>query len=226
MTSANRTGFGLLPLLARLVLGAACFFAGWHLCFQKVEMTSHEVRLLEGVAVVPVAYFADESPENEPGDAQDADSADVTPPTPIGPLKHAASGNALVERAAAERVAVQLRQAEWGDWSEPAAWAFAVLLLLGGGMIFLGLLTRFWAGTLAILLGVAFWLGPIEQAGMFDMDPFHWVLAREAFEHMLLLAALWVLAIGLLASGGGFWSLDSLLWRGRASSLAEHSEGD
>jgi len=210
MTTTQRTGFGLMPLLARLVLGAACFLSGWHLCFQKAAMSTEETRVLEGVAAIPVAYTTED--EDPPADAA------APPETPAPAAAPEATDPAVpaggtVERAAAERVALSLREAGWGDWSEPAAWAASVLALVGGGMLIIGLLTRFWAFVSAVLTGTSFWLGPIEHLAMFEVDPFTWVAMGEPFEDMMLLAALFVLSVGLLASGGGFWSVDRLLWR-------------
>src|SRR5262245_32882222 len=51
-----------------------------------------------------------------------------------------------------------------GDWPIWLAWAATLTELIGGGLVLLGLLTRFWAFGLACVMGVAMWLTQIGPA--------------------------------------------------------------
>jgi len=192
MSSTSTAGTGFLRLLTRLVLGTAFFFAGWHACFQDVAFSPEDIRLLEGVPVAPIEVAllgapaaapkpvapkkAGEAPKSTPPAAAKAPAPADTPPAassplqPIGPL----SFPGTVDRAAAERLALSLRKAGVGDFAEPLAWAAAVASLLGGVLVLVGLLTRFWALTMAVMLGASFWFVSVVDAGLFDQSPFQW----------------------------------------------------
>ncbi|MDP7070772.1 MAG: DoxX family membrane protein [Phycisphaerales bacterium] len=233
MSTTLPTRIGFTLLLSRIVLGAALFFSGWHACFQEVEFTPDEIRTLEGVGVVAVPVVLVESADPP------AAAPDAATPKPIGPL--AAPGTAAadagsassddpsaegnVRRAAAERMALCLRTHGFGEWSEPTAWAAAVVQLLGGAALLLGLLTRLWAFLIAVILGASFWLGSVESAGMFDRDPFEWAAAGDAFYQMFFVLAMFVLSLWVLLSGPGFLSLDRLFWpRAGATPSAPRSQ--
>ena len=213
------------------MLGAALFFSGWHACFQEVEFSPEEIRVLEGAGAVavPVALLQEESdPSKADTHAQPAaegGEADASAPILIGPfagsskntpsnessIADAATGGSI-SRAAAERLALRLRTHGFGEWSEPTAWATAVVKLLGGALLVLGLLTRVWAFLAAVIFGATFWLGSVETAGMFEVDPFQWVAAGDGFQDMFSVLALFVLSFGLLVSGPGVLSLDRVFW--------------
>lgn len=210
MSRVNLATHSIMPLLARLVLGAALFFAGWHNCFQTIPMTQDQIEVLEGVKVVPVAWTPPSPPANSPKEVD-------TPDSPAGDAEAEASPvpawihSRGVKRAGAELIAWRLRESGFGEWSEPLAWAVSVLQLVGGGFLFLGLLTRFWALIVAVVFGLAIWLGPIEQAGMFDRSPFGWYAQTAAFSDLFLLASGVVLSIGLVFTGSGWLGVDCLL---------------
>ena len=232
MSCAAIAGTSFLPLLARVVLGTAFLSAGWHHCFQETSFSPAELRTLEGVVSVPVALVeeaqtapapAAEATSDAGGEAttddsshgSDAAASSGSLPAPIGPFAGASETSqetaGSVNRAAAERIALTLRDAGFEEWSEPLAWATAVFQLVGGALLVLGLLTRFWALCALAMLGVAFWLGPVETAGMFDQNPLSWFADPASFQEMYMLAAGCVLAFGLMWTGSGSLAIDRVL---------------
>ena len=231
MSSTQPVQIGFTLLLSRIVLGTALFFAGWHACFQEVEFSPEEIRTLEGVGAVavPVSWLQ-AAPEEAAAPADDA--TEQTSAKPISPMaasvkavletgSHSSSdevASGSIKRVGAERIALCLRTHGFGEWSEPTAWATAVVKLLGGALLVLGLLTRLWAFLAAVIFGVTFWLGSVETAGMFSTNPLGWVDAGGGFQQMYFVLAMFVLSFGLLAGGPGILSLDRLFWPGRRPS--------
>lgn len=231
MSSTAIAGTRFILLLCRIVLGAAFFFSGWHLCFQEVRFSPEQIRSLEGTAAVavPVALVQDAADDKEKADptvAKPADSADKpvaesaqsTPIPPLGPLapKHTKpSEDDGLNRPAAARLTLGLREAGFEGWAEPFAWGAAVVQLLGGALIFVGLLTRFWAFLMAVMLGASFWFITIEQAGMFDRNPFDWAADGAAFQEMFFVLAMFVLSFSVLCMGPGLLAVDTFLWPGK-----------
>ncbi|MDP7030048.1 MAG: DoxX family protein [Phycisphaerales bacterium] len=244
MSSTSTAGTGILRLLTRLVLGTAFFFSGWHACFQDVAFTAEEIRSLEGVPVAPIEVALRSAPVAAPAAApaeraatspeaasSEARSPEATPPAeasaapdesaaasplqPIGPF----ASTGPVERAAAERWALSLREAGVGDFAEPLAWAAAVASLLGGPLVLIGLLTRFFALTMAVMLGASFWFASVVDAGLFGTNPFEWWVEDEAAVRVMFAqAAFFVLAVGLLIKGPGGLSIDRIIWPSGAGS--------
>ena len=104
-------------------------------------------------------------------------------------------------------------------WPQPKllAWSFAFLMLVGGSLLLLGLLTRLWGLLFAIASGGLFWIESwpiVAEHWMFGLDDASFVLITAQ-------ATLTVLGLGLLFSGGGLLSLDHAIFRGRLDE-AEH----
>ncbi len=100
-------------------------------------------------------------------------------------------------------------------WPQPVllAWAAAIFSLLGGSMLLLGLVTRLWSLLAASLFGSLFWIesAPIvASAWMFGLDPQQSALVASQ-------GAIFVLAFGLLLTGGGVVSLDRAIFRSGAA---------
>ena len=217
MSYAIIAGTGLIPLLSRIVLGAGFFFAGWHACFNEVPFTQQEIRILEDGPAVPVqvslqkeappAAAPAEKPVVETAPEPKPDAVAETP-RPIGPLAGATPSKGGVMRAAAERITIQLRAGGVGEFSEPLAWAAAVASLVGGALLFIGLLSRLWAFAMAVMLGASFWFSSVVEAGMFSTDPFLWTSSQQTFHEMFATLAFFVLAVGILMTGPGALSVD------------------
>ncbi len=191
-----------LKFALRLVLGTAMLFAGWHLVFGTTVLTTEQVLQLEGAPTVAVVRSAFVEP-----DAADAPEASGT-----------------VERKAVAELGLSLHEAGLGERSMAVAWGMALVQLVGGAMLVLGLLTRLWATTAVLVLGLSFWAISVKAQGLFDMSPTAWSRHPAAF-HGMYVQLFGVLAgLMLLRGGPGRWSLDHFLF-GRSPN-AEPAEGD
>jgi len=224
-------GTRFMPLLSRIVLGVAFFFSGWHLCFQEVTFTPEQIKRLEGVAAVavPVALLQEDADQDKKADppaekpAQPAKKVSTTPIAPLGPLAPKVDPPPAedgLHRPAAARLTLALREAGFEGWAEPVAWGAAVAQLLGGVLILVGLLTRFWAFLMAVMLGASFWFTSIQSTAMFDRNPLDWAADAPAFQGMFFTLAMFVLALGVLMTGPGVLALDRLLWPGKAGAAS------
>jgi putative oxidoreductase len=92
--------------------------------------------------------------------------------------------------------------ASWG-WPMPGvlARAAAATEFFGGACLALGLLTRFWALGLAVVMGVAAW--KVHMAKGFGLP--------DGFEYCFVLG---ILALSLVVQGGGALSMDTLFFKG------------
>jgi putative oxidoreductase len=93
----------------------------------------------------------------------------------------------------------------WG-WPMPGVLARAVGVteFFGGACMALGLLTRFWAGGLAFVMLVAVW----KVHGTHGFS-----LGNGGWEYNFVLG---ILALSLVVQGGGAFSLDASLFKGKA----------
>lgn len=111
------------------------------------------------------------------------------------------------------------------SWMERMAWAAALTEFIGGVLILLGLLTRFAAFGLLSTMLTAMWLtqiGPsIGAAGSFlgflpnpEMaDPTKWNSTESGLMVVLWQFTLACVSLGLMLSGAGRLSMDSLIFR-------------
>jgi len=228
-------GTRFMPLLSRIVLGVAFFFSGWHLCFQEVSFTPDQIKRLEGVTAVavPVAMLQEEGTADKTVDppivepeppAKKVSSKLIAPLGPLAPKASSAPADDGLQRPAAARLTLTLRQAGFEGWSEPVAWGAAVAQLLGGVLILVGLLTRLWAFLMVIMLGASFWFTSIQGTAMFDQNPFDWAADGSSFQEMFFTLAMFVLALGVLMTGSGVLALDNLLWPGKAAAQFKNTQ--
>jgi len=90
------------------------------------------------------------------------------------------------------------------------AWAAAGLELAGGGLLLLGLLSRIWAGGLAITLVFAFYMTSLEP--LLDYGVLN--LPMPVFNQIFMQICLFVMALGVTMTGAGGLSIDRLLFGG------------
>lgn len=178
---------GIFLLLTRIVLGSALLFAGWHQVFGEATLTSDELRTLESPPTVSL----------------DADSTAT---------EGESASSASAKRKPVLETALDLHGAGLGAASVAAAWAIALVQLIGGGLLLVGLLTRLWALLAVVLMATLLWAGSIVGAGLFDRNPFDWAAEAASFSSLYMWAALLVLAVGLLFVGPGRISLDHFLF--------------
>jgi uncharacterized membrane protein YphA (DoxX/SURF4 family) len=179
------------------------FFIGWHAVFTTTTLTSEQHRLLGSEPAVAIVRTAD---------------------TPVQGDPQAAEAGGL-ERPAVALLALDLHAGGFGGASMGVSWAVALVELIGGVLLVVGLLTRFWALVVVVVLGGLFWVVSVGTADMFGMSPLRWLDAPLSFYALYLQVLGMVLALGLLCSGGGRLSIDHLLF-GRPAANAQVSADD
>lgn len=112
-------------------------------------------------------------------------------------------------------VALELKEHGWKDRLKPQwmAWAAAGAELLGGALILVGIFSRLWGLGLAVTMAFAFWLtslGAVLEFGLPSLVVEHLPEFNQAFAQL----GLFVLALGVMMTGAGGFSLDRLLFRG------------
>lgn len=204
----------LVPLVARLVLCAVFVPVGWNKIMTSGTFTGEEattIRRLTGQseAAPPVTPDAD-------GDAGDA-STDTNASTATEPTS---SGSPSIEARRVYGLAAMLDNAGV-RFPVLAAWVAAVVELVGGGLLLVGLFSRIWGLGLAIAMGVAFALTSwpvISEAGPFALEISH--INKTAAQ-----LALGALAFGVLLGGPGAISIDHGIF-GRRKHDAEEEAWD
>lgn len=191
----------LLKMLVRLVLGTGLFFMGWHLIFTTTTLTTDQIDLLEGTPTVAIVRTV---------------LVDETPPPVEG-----VSSAATVERKAVADLALKFHEAGVGNAALGMAWGVALLQLIGGAMLVVGLLTRLWGFLTLCMFAGLFWALSVQAAGMFAMNPFNWLEHPLEFQAMYLQGFGMLASVVLLGGGGGSLSLDQFLFGRSAVPLDE-----
>ncbi len=212
MSISQSAGTRFIPLLSRIVLGAAFFFSGWYHCFSMGEFTSSErdqIKAMQaggpkGSSVQLVRWQWDGVIDAANSQSEASKESDIEPPkTPVV----SEEGDRAVYK-----IALDLHY--WGIQKGlvPLAWAIAVFEIVAGALILLGLFTRIWGVLLAILIGGTFALTSVQQNEMFQMNPFHWRSEATLYCEMFFQGAAFVLAFELFLVGPGILSLDGLVF--------------
>ncbi len=215
MSISQSAGTRFLPLLSRIVLGAAFFFSGWYHCFSMGEFTpSQQEQIKEMQAGSP-----DSSTQlvrwqwEDVVDAAKSQAEASKKPADDKPAETPAASED--ENRAVYKIALDLHY--WGiqKGAVPLAWGIAIFEVVAGALIFLGLFTRLWGFLLAVLIGGAFALTSVQQNEMFQMNPFNWRSDSALYYEMFFQTAAFVLAFGLFLVGPGILSLDALVFGGK-----------
>jgi len=175
-----------VPLLARLVLGAAFISAGFTKIFREAEFNQAEVDALAAAHVDNVQpwsiHFASAQAQDPPpppsGAGQDIEEGDALDEAgdavreAAGDLQDDIEGNTGVDpddvvtsegkvmKKSLYGVAIHLNGSGFKSFPiSPVwlAWATALTELIGGVLILIGLFSRVWGLGLAIIMGVAFY---------------------------------------------------------------------
>ena len=213
MSISQSAGTRFIPMLSRIVLGAAFFFSGWYHCFSTGDFTPAQRTQIKAMqAGGPNASStqlvrwqwdgvvdAAKSQSKAAGDSDQVKSSDDAATSKAG------------DRAVYQ-IALDLQY--WGIQKGlvPLAWGIAVFEIVAGALVFLGLFTRLWGLLLAILIGGTFALTSVQQNEMFQMNPFHWRSDGVLYFEMFFQAATFVLALSLFMVGPGMLSLDSVVF--------------
>ncbi|MCH8211660.1 MAG: DoxX family membrane protein [Planctomycetes bacterium] len=221
MSFSTFAGTAIVPTLSRIVLCAAFLPAGWNKVMDETTFSGDDAQRLIQLGVIdaePQAHIGlnrsivpasfqdeeagddqapDESPEPQEQPAVPADEADTTPSEP-----------ATYTAKPLHVITLMLDKAGWPApvWMARLA---AFTELVGGGLLFVGLFSRFWGLGLAIAMGVAFYLTSwnlLLDSHLFD-------LKVPDFNRMFTQTGLFVLAFGVFLTGAGPISLDRALFR-------------
>ena len=191
----------LVPLIARLVLAAAFIQAGWG----KVMVTS----TVEGSEAAEIRTLL-ASPWSDAAATEDADAADG---------EGSASASDSTEDPATESMEAPLEirnvlrlALTLDDAGAPRpvvmAWIAALVELVGGGLLVIGLLSRAWALGLLIVMGVAFALTSLEP--ITTLGPFG--LGRPEYLKAVAQISLGALALGVVLTGPGAVAIDHAIF--------------
>jgi len=280
-----------LPLIARLVLGAAFVTAGWNKIFTDADYVGPRAQKLIdlGIAPEPPAPASAESitgvehlitlaslqtgslrdkaigaapapasppasdpapvpaPDQQPPPSEAASAAPVAPPAtePAPPTSSPATDTAATSvpapdstsmddaatelpPPAAPELSVRARRlhsvtilaAAKAPWTFPSpvvqAWAVALLELVGGAMLLVGLFSRLWAFGLAIAMAILVSLTSLDRIAdtlIFTMEP-------AEYNQLFCRLGLLTLALGVFMTGPGAMSVDRLLFRSRVVTIA------
>ncbi|MCH7848830.1 MAG: DoxX family membrane protein [Planctomycetes bacterium] len=221
MSFSTFAGTAIVPTLSRIVLCAAFLPAGWNKVMDETTFSGDDAQRLIQLGVIdaePQAHIGlnrsivpasfqdeeagddqapDESPEPQEQPAVTADEAETTPSEP-----------ATYTAKPLHVITLMLDKAGWPApvWMARLA---AFTELVGGGLLFVGLFSRFWGLGLAIAMGVAFYLTSwnlLLDSHLFD-------LKVPDFNRMFTQTGLFVLAFGVFLTGAGPISLDRALFR-------------
>lgn len=210
----------ILPLVARIVLCAAFMTAGWTKLMHTQEFTGEAARILiergfveaPRAAATPAAWVraafddVDDAPQPAASPAPPR-ANDANPPIPAG---------ATVEAARLHNITVMLVQKGFeGRAPGILAWSWALIELVGGTLLLVGLFSRIWALALVLMIGSAFYaasLPLLTDPGVFgiaaDMTN-NYGLFHQVYAQLGLL----VLAAYVMLAGPGPVSLDRLIFR-------------
>ncbi len=185
-----------MPLLARLVIAAAMLTSGWMNCFGQVQIRTE---IVEGLREMDIEV-------HEP---VQADSTTVVEEGDEGSESTEPAMSKTTTRGVNRIVwLIHTKWPELGGWGTFLAWSAAVAQLVAGVLLFVGLFTRLAAFVVCIAIGMAIYIVSVNIHGMFTMNPFDWPHDSHRFIQLFAGLGLFTLALGLLFSGGGSFSID------------------
>ncbi|MFM1805487.1 MAG: hypothetical protein RL136_2366, partial [Planctomycetota bacterium] len=194
MKKAHHFASNLVPLLARILLFLAFVPAGWHHAMDWTQFQGGDAERLQQLGVQTTlsgpngqALVHYGQADIDPTDGRYADTV------------HARSLHELT-------LALDDRGV---PRAHVAAWVIAVVELIGGGMLLVGLFSRVWAA------GIAFW-----SVALFGLTTWHavdwgsvWSATIASRASAFGLMTIGVLSLGLAFGGAGAFSLDALIFR-------------
>ena len=144
--------------------------------------------------------------DTPPEDAPDTDDTATSP--------EEVPSDATYEARALYKVGITLHDAGW-QYAYYLAWATAILELLGGALLLVGLFSRVWGLGLAITMALAFHIMSLDA---FIEAPFEIAQKLDGgavYHRVYAQLALFVLAFGIFVTGPGPLSLDRAIFRRR-----------
>lgn len=240
MTFSQYAGTAIIPTLSRLVLCLAFVSAGWNKVFKEDAYNAQEAARLEsmGVTMTPVVKgaamrLAPLSPAQEDAGMkaderqmvlasyrQDAAGTQSAPAATEPAASSSASKPSGGAKTPAEGQYKALKMYRIALLLDGAGWKYPVWLarlaavteLVGGGMLLIGLFSRFWAMGLAIAMGVAFYLTTVQMNDVLHTWPMTFAENIGNFNTMYCQLGLLLLALGIFLTGPGPLSVDRILF--------------
>ena len=198
----------IMPLLARLIIAAAMLTSGWVNCFGQVHIRQE---IADGLREMKIAVHENSAVEAE----TDIDAGnEATPETSKEHATPALQTPTVISDTTTTKGVnriVWIMHSRWpalGGWGTFISWCAAVMQLVAGILILIGLYTRPAALCIAVVIGVAIYLVSAHIHGMFAMNPFDWPHDSHRFIQLFAGLGLTTLALGLVFSGAGGLSLD------------------
>ena len=114
---------------------------------------------------------------------------------------------------AVNRLMLHMEGWNLGHWALPASWFIAIFQLIAGAALIFGIFIRLLAMGICLIIAAAIWNISIKQNGMLDMNPLSWRLHPGVWYTLTSQLGLFVLAFGLVFTGGGPFCIDRLIWR-------------
>ena len=221
----------LVPLISRLVLAAAFIPAGWGKVMGTSTVQGPEAAAIRAMLADPWKTTPTDTTAETPGEDADATTGGEAPAeeaTPVDPPADATGDDPTSDPEAPLEIRNVLGLATMLDahglpMPVVLAWIAALVELVGGGLLVIGLLSRVWALGLLVAMGVAFALtslDPLLASGPFGLDV-------PAYTKAVAQLALGALALGLLVSGPGAVAIDhSIFGPSRANDPFDDDDDD
>jgi len=240
MSASTFAAVHIVPLLGRVVLCAAFVPAGYAKLFDHSEATPAEVARVDAIGwrwtpppnegtagageVVSGGAKRDDKAAGAGEAAAGATDGDAAKQAAPASAPASASAPAAAPGDAAAAGAPRLRGCDKLALFIDAAglpapritgWLVAIIELVGGALILVGLFSRLWGLGLAVVM-----VGAISMTSLAALKahPFIYGMDMDASLKFLVQAGLFVLAFGVFLTGPGGASLDALLFGGRSAS--------
>ena len=126
---------------------------------------------------------------------------------------------------AVNRLMLHMEGLNLGHWAQPLAWLIAIFQLIAGAALVLGIFIRLLSLGLCLLIAAAFWGLTIQQNGMLEMNPLSWRLHPGVWYTMTSQLGLFILAFGLVFTGGGAFCIERLIWRNSPAAPKKKASG-
>lgn len=220
MSFSTFAGTAIVPTISRIVLCAAFLPAGWNKVMTETTFSGEDAQRLIQLGVIDAEPQAHIGPNRSivPASFQDEEAGDDQAAAEPSELEQPAVAADEAETTPSEPgtykakplhgITLMLHKAGWPApvWMARLA---AFTELIGGGLLFVGLFSRFWGLGLAIAMGVAFYLTSWNVL----LDSHLFGLKVPEFNQMFTQTGLFVLAFGVFLTGAGPISLDRALFR-------------
>ncbi len=178
----------ILPLLMRLILGAAMLTSGWVNCFGQIEVRDGIAADLATMNITTTELVSEDS------------------------AGYSTDPNRVVHTTRGLNRIVWLVHQKWpeiGTWSTIIGTCAAGAQLLAGVLLIVGLFTRLAALLVLVASSGAVYLVSINTHGMFFMNPFDWPLDSHRFMQLFSGLMLCVISLQLFVAGAGGLSIDA-----------------